>query len=59
MSASLELQRSLTARAWEDRGGYQLRQLSGVGPQLVKKLASAGLRSFADLLGATPATIHR
>ena len=50
---SLELERSLIARAWDD-SPMQLTQLEGVGPVAVRKLANANISSLEDLEAADP-----
>lgn len=45
---ALELARCFSARCWENSPN-QLRQLDGIGPVTVKKLALANIRNLADL----------
>lgn len=56
--AALELNRSMTARAWEGKS-MQLLQVPQVGPVLMRKLVSGNFRTVAELADTDPGTIER
>lgn len=51
---SLLLGRSLRARMWEVEREAVLRQVEGVGPTIMAKLAAGGIKGFHDVLAAPP-----
>jgi ATP-dependent DNA helicase HFM1/MER3 len=54
---ALSLSRSLAARAWED-SPLQLKQIEGIGPVAVHKLAQGGIRTIEVLESQEPARIE-
>lgn len=57
LQAALGLARCFSARCWENSPN-QLRQLDGIGPVTVKKLAMANIRTLADLAVTDPHKIE-
>lgn len=55
---ALELERSMTAKAWEGRS-IQLTQVPQVGPVLMRKFVAAGITTISSLAGAATGDIER
>lgn len=56
--AALDLARSMTARAWENKP-MQLLQIPQLGPAMMRKLVSHNIRTVCQLASSSPADIER
>lgn len=56
--AALELARSMTAKAWENRP-MQLLQVPQLGPAMMRKLVSHNIRTVSELANSDPGNIER
>lgn len=56
--AALELARSMTAKAWENKP-MQLLQIPQLGPAMMRKLVSHNIRTVSQLANSSPGDIER